>query len=222
MPDIFDEVAEDLRTERMRRLAMRYGGFVIAAFFLVLIGIGGWKGWQWYQHKQNLHAASQYLAITQKIENTGSGLSKSARIKDAKSLEAFAAKAPSGYAALARLRAASLYAKAGDDQAAQKAWSAVAAKGNGADPLLRGLAQLLAAQQQMGHAPNAKVLAQLKPLMADSSPWQPLAQFDAALLDMQAGKKDAAKSLFQRVASDPKTPAHIRNLAQGLVSQLGG
>lgn len=222
MPDIFDEVAEDLRTEKMRRLAMRYGGFVVAAFLLVLIGIGGWKGWQWYQHKQNLHAASQYLAITQQIDQAGSGLGKPERIKDAKSLEAFAAKAPAGYAALARLRAASLYAKAGDDTAAQQAWSAVAKPGNGADPLLRGLATLLAAQQQMGHAPDVQVLARLKPLMAGDSPWQPLAQFDAALLDMQSGKTKTAKSLLQRVASDPGTPAHIRNLAQGLISQLRG
>ena len=41
LPDIFDEVAEDLRAERARRLWKRYGTLVLGALVLVLAGIGG-------------------------------------------------------------------------------------------------------------------------------------------------------------------------------------
>ena len=46
MADIFDEVSEDLRAERAKRLAVRYGGWVLAAALLIVAGVAGWQVWQ--------------------------------------------------------------------------------------------------------------------------------------------------------------------------------
>ena len=222
MPDIFDEVADDLRAERTRKFLVRYAGAFITAAGLVLIGIGGWKAWQWYQHRQNVQAAAQYLTLTDRIAQAGPGLTSQGKIKDAKALVDFAAKAPAGYATLARFRAAALYSAAGDDTTAEALWAKLGATGSGAGPVLRGLANLLWAQHAMGTAPQTEVMARLKPLMAPSSPWHDLAQVNAAVLDMQSGQNAAAKSLLERVSADPVAPANLRNLAEGLIAKLNG
>ena len=45
MPDIFDEVSEDLRAERAQQMLKKYGGLLVAAAALVLAGTGAWQGW---------------------------------------------------------------------------------------------------------------------------------------------------------------------------------
>ena len=222
MPDIFDEVAEDLRTERMQKFLLRYAGAFLGAAILVLAGIGVWKFMLWHQHQQDLRAAEQYLHITDRLGAAGPGLTKAGKISDAKDLLAFAASAPNGYASLARLRAAALYRDAGDATKAEAIWSTLGAANSQAGPMIRDLANLLLAQNQMGHAPNAAVIARLKPLMNPNNPFHDLAQFDTAVLDLQANHDKEAKALLQRVSDDPKTPAKLRQLAQGLLADLIG
>ncbi|MCW8306130.1 tetratricopeptide repeat protein [Acidiphilium sp. PA] len=222
MPDIFDEVADDLRAERARKFMVRYAGAFIAAAGLVLIGIGGWKTMQWYHQRENVRAATAYLALTDRIAAAGPGATKASDLADARSLAAFAAKAPAGYAALARFRAAALYQGAGDTKDAEAIWSQLGAADSGADPLLRGLANLLWAQHAMGTVPNATVMARLQPLMAGSNPWHDMAQVSAAVLDMQDGKTSAATTLLGEVTADPAAPANVRNLAEGLMAKLNG
>lgn len=222
MPDIFYEVAEDLRAERTRKFLLRYAGVFAAALAMVLLGIGGWKAWQWHQHQQNLHVASRYITLTDRIEQQASGQTKPGEIKDAKALLAFARTAPAGYANLARLRAAALYAKAGDIKTAGTVWSQVSASNSGATPLVRDLATLLHAQNEMGVVPSATVQTALESLTRTSNPWHALAQFDIAVLDIEAGKTHKAKALLDQVSADPAAPSNLRNLAQGLIAKLNG
>ncbi len=46
LSDIFDEVDEDLRADRARKLLQKYGGLLVGAAVLVVIGVGGFKAWQ--------------------------------------------------------------------------------------------------------------------------------------------------------------------------------
>lgn len=222
MPDIFDEVADDLRAERTRKFLVRYAGVFIAAAGIVLIAIGGWQALKWYHHKQDMRAATEYVTLTDRIAQTGTGATKIQNLADAKSLIAFAAKAPPGYASLARFRAAALYAAGGDTKAAMALWTELGEADSSAGPMLRGLANLTWAQHAMGTVPDDQVMARLKPLMADDSPWHDLAQVNAAVLDMQSGKTADAQSLLQRVSADPTSPANVRNLAEGLLAKLNG
>jgi hypothetical protein len=222
VPDIFDEVADDLRAERIRKFLVRYAGVFIAAAGLVLIGIGGWKTLQWYHQRENTKAATAYLALTDRIAAAGAGASKASDLADAKALVAFAAKAPPGYATLARFRAAALYEGGGDLTQAEAIWSGLGEADSQADPTLRGLATLLWAQHAMGSVPDATVMARLQPLMAPANPWHDLAQVNAAVLEMQANQTAAAQSLLDRVTVDPAAPANVRNLAEGLLAKLNG
>ncbi len=222
MVDIFDEVSSDLRAERAERLLRRYGGLLIGAAILVLIAVGAQQGWEWYQGKQNNLAATKFLAITAPIDNAAAGsLSNAQLVADAKQLTDFANGAPAGYRPLARLRAAGLYADAGQLDAAEAQWDAVAADAN-ADPLLRDVANLLWAQHALGTAPDDQVAARLAPLAATANPFHGLAQETQALMYLHEGKTDQAKALFSQIASDPSAPDGVRNRADGLLAKLNG
>jgi hypothetical protein len=219
--DIFDEVSDDLRTERAIKLAQRYGGLLILVLVLVLLAIGGQQAWGWYQGQQNAKAATAYLALTGPIDAANGNLSTAQTTADAQSLTKFAASAPAGYRALANLRAAGLYAGIGQTDQANTLWNNLA-DDTGADPLLRDMANLLWAQHALGHAPDADVLARLKPLTAEQNPYHGLAQETQALLYLHEGKTDLAKALFSQLAMDPAAPDGVRNRADGLLAKLNG
>src|SRR6185437_14528181 len=56
--DIFDEVDEELREERMQEFLKKYAGLLFAAALLVIGAVGGWKAWGWYEERRDLTAAA--------------------------------------------------------------------------------------------------------------------------------------------------------------------
>ncbi len=221
MVDIFDEVSDDLRAERAARLLRRYGGLLIIAAVAVLIGVGSQQAWTWYQTRQNQQAATAYIAITDKIAAQGATPTTAQAITDAESLTNFANTAPAGYRSIARLRAAGLLADAGQTADAETLWNQIAAD-DAADPLLRGLANLLWAQHALGVAPDDQVADRLQPLTAPENAYHALAQETQALLYLNEGKTDSAKALFSQLAADPTAPDGVRNRAGGLLAKLNG
>ncbi len=221
MVDIFDEVSEDLRAERAGLLLRRYGALLIIAAVAVLIGVGAQQGWTWYQTRQNQNAATAYIAITDQITAQGAAPTTDQALADVKSLTNFAASAPAGYRSVARLRAAGLLADAGKTTDAESLWNQIAGD-DSADPLLRGLANLLWAQHAMGTAPDDQVADRLQPLTAPENPYHGLAQETQALLYLNEGKTDSAKALFSQLAADPTAPDGVRNRADGLLAKLNG
>jgi len=219
--DIFDEVSDDLRTERAIVLVRRYGSLLIIAAIAVLIGVGAQQGWTWYQTRQSQQAATAYIGITDKIAAQGANPTTTQAVADAKSLTNFAATAPAGYRNIAKLRAAGLLANAGNVTGAETLWDQIATD-DAADPLLRGLANLLWAQHALGTSPNDQVADRLQPLTAPENPYHGLAQETQALLYLNEGKIDSAKALLSQLAADPTAPDGVRNRADGLLAKLNG
>jgi hypothetical protein len=219
--DIFDEVADDLRAERAARLLRRYGALVILAAILVLLGVAGQQAWQYEQAQRAAKAATAYLAITDQIDAQGDSITNPQRIADARSLQNFAATAPAGYRAIAGLRAAGLYADAGQLDQAAAAWNQVAGD-SGAAPLLKNLASLLWAQHELGKVPDAAIAARLAPLTSPDNPYHALAEETQALMVLGEGKTAEAKALLGQIAADPTAPDGVHNRADGLLAKLNG
>ncbi|WP_297489480.1 tetratricopeptide repeat protein [Acidocella sp.] len=219
MPDIFDEVAEDLRHDQAVKLARRYGAWLLGAAVAVLVGVGAQQAWQGYQTGQSHKAAARYLALTQAVDVPGAQLPPAQAAQTAQALNSFAATAPEGYRTLANLRAAGLYANAGNTPQAEALWTGVA-QDDAADPLLRDLATLLWAQHALGTAPDADVLARLQPLTLDANPYHALARETQALTYLHAGNTAQAEALFTQLATDPTAPDEVRNRAQALLASL--
>jgi hypothetical protein len=132
-----------------------------------------------------------------------------------------AAEGPGGYATLARLREAALKADAGDLRGATALWDQVAGDSS-VDPLLRDLASLLWAQNQIDQGDPALIEARLKPLAAAGNPWHAMAEEQLALLDLRQGRKEQARTTLQHLAQDATAPSGVRGRASGLLARLGG
>lgn len=217
MADIFDEVSEDLRAERAKRFARRYGAWLVLAAVLVVAGVGGWQAWQWREQRQRAEVAAAYLGALRQI---GAGTQAPGRAAAAETLDRLAREAPEGYRTLARLRGAALKAEAGDNAGALGLWDQVASD-PAADRILRDLAALLAVQHRLDGADPADLEARLQPLQAPDNPWRVLALETGAWLAVRAGRDEQARDTLKRLAEDAAAPDGVRARATALLSRLG-
>ncbi len=214
MADIFDEVAEDLRAERARRVWKRYGTAIGAFALAVVLGVGGWQGWRWYDGRQAQAVAASFLATHQASEAEGADMAEMAR-----RFGAIGPEAPPGYRLLAAMRQAALLSESGDKAGAREIWNRI-----GADPavdgLWRNLANLLWVMHGLDIDPPAALEARLLPLAADGSPWRASAQELQALVALRAGQPEAARRTLLALAADPSAPQGVRDRAQRVAAQI--
>ncbi|HKU63855.1 MAG TPA: tetratricopeptide repeat protein, partial [Rhizomicrobium sp.] len=93
MSDIFREVEEDVRRERLEKFWKAYGSYAIAALVLLFAGIGGWQFWQRHELQERQKFSDSFLAA-QRISNPQTAAGTFADL---------ARNAPKGYGAVARL-----------------------------------------------------------------------------------------------------------------------
>jgi hypothetical protein len=216
VPDIFDEVEEDLRADRMKRLLSRYGGLLMGAMLLVIAGVAGLQGWRWWQDRAAAAAAQGYLAAGQAAAEPGAD---PAAVADR--FAAVAAESPAGYRVLARLRAAALRADAGDRPAALQLWEEIARDGS-ADTLYRDLATLMWGLHSLDAGDPAAIEARLAPLAAETSPWRASAEEIRALAALKRGDTESARRTLATLAADAAAPQGVRERAGRLLQGLGG
>ncbi len=217
MPDIFDEVQEDLRAERAKRMLARYGGLVLGALLLVLVSVAARQGWGWWQARQAAGAAQAYVSAGQAVATPGADAGAVAE-----RYAALAAEAPAGYRTLARLRAAALEAEAGNRAAALAQWQALAAD-SGAEPIYRDLATLLWGLHALdGGAEPGEIEARLAPLAAAGAPWRASAEEIRALAALRRGEASVAKQRLAALAADADAPQGVRERARRLLAGIDG
>ena len=215
MADIFKEVEEDLRREKLEQLWKRYGRAVIALAVLVVIGTAGSVAWQRYQQHREAQLAEQYGAAIALTDPTTGDLAK------ADAALANIADAGGGYGALAALERAAVKAKAGDLDGAGKIYDGLASD-SGAPAALRDLARLLKAMRLVDSGDPAALTASLAPLMAPENPWRFSATELTALLALKSGDQKRATELFTQLADDLAAPSSLRARAAEMAAALKG
>lgn len=210
--DIFQEIEEDLRRDRLDRLWKRYGPYLIAVFVLIVAGTAGYVGWREYSARQQFAYSDRYEEAVRLAAEGKEG-------QAAEILAALASDAEGGYAVVARLREAELRAKTGDTAAATRLFDAVAADGS-VDKLYRDLATLLSVMHQVESGDPKALAARLEPLTADAGPWRYTAREISALLAMRAGDTQQAREQYAKLADDPKAPQGLRARAAEMVRAL--
>ena len=216
MPDIFDEVAEDLRAERLRQLLRRYGGVFVLAAVVVVVGAGSYEAWRWYDGRQTGTTAQTFMAAT-KLADAGP---KADPQRAAALFADVAAHGNASYRTLALLREAGLKDQAGDVASASKLWDQVAQDG-AADRMLRDFASLQWATANVDAGDTGLVSAHLQTLTAPENAWHSMALEMQALLALRQNQPDSARDTLQRLAADSTTPQGVRQQATNLLAQLG-
>lgn len=215
MPDLIDEVDEELRAERAKKLAQRYGGLATGALLLAIAGVGGWEGWRWYEGRQAAQASQSFLAASRDAAAEGADLRASAE-----RFAGIAQGAPAGYRTLGRLRAAALLAETGQLDAALAAWEALA-RDTETDQLYRDLATVLWGLHALDQGDAALIEARMTPLAAPGAPWRASAQEVLALAALKRGNTEQARRALQAVLADATTPQGLRERAGRLLQGLG-
>ena len=208
--DIFQEVDEEVRREQLKKLWERYGNLAIALCVLIIAGLGGWQGYNYWQAKK---AGETGAAFEQAAILAETGKHKEAEAAFAK----VAAEGTAGYRVLARLREAAELAQT-DKAAAIKAYEALAAD-NTVGQVMQDLAAVRAGYLMVDTAPYAQMAAKLEPLTAQDRMFRHSARELLALSAWKAGDASAARKWTEMMMADPGTPAGTRSRAE-ILSEL--
>jgi hypothetical protein len=208
--DIFQEVDEEVRRERLNELWKRYGNLLIAACFLIVAGIGGWRAYDYWRTKK---AGETGTAFEQAVTLAQVGKYKDAEAAFAK----IAATGTSGYRVLARLREAAELAQT-DKNAGVKAYDALAAD-KSVGPVIEDLAAVRAGFLLVDTASYSEMLKRLEPLTATDLTFRHAARELLALSAWKSGDMAAARKWTDMIMADPGTPAGTRNRAE-ILSEL--
>jgi hypothetical protein len=203
------EIDEDLRRDRLMKLWERYGIYAIGAAVLIVAATAGWRGWDWYQTREGVKAGSRFEAALV--------LAESGKHAEAEQeFEALSKGANWGYRLLSRMRlAAEIGAR--DATAGAAAYDAIAADSS-IDVAIRDVARLRAALLLVDTAQVAEIASRVEPLMGATSPFRFSAREILALARYKAGEREAARAMFAQLASDPETPAALRNRAEVMLA----
>jgi len=208
--DIFHEVDEEVRREQLKKLWERYGNYLIAGCIVIVLGVGAWRGYQWWQAKQ---AAQSGAAFEQAVTLAETGKHQEAADAFAK----VASDGTSGYRVLARLRQAAELAPT-DRNAAVAAYDAIATD-NRTGQIVQDLAAVRGAFLLVDSAPYSEILQRLEPVTAADRAFRHSAREILALSAWKAGDMAAARRWTEMIMTDPQTPPGPRTRAE-MLSEL--
>ncbi len=207
MADIFHEVDEEVRRERLQKLWDRYGIYLIALAVLFVAGVAAWRGYEWWQAKKAATAGAAFESAL--------SLSEEGKHAEAEAVLAkVAAEAPAGYRILARLRAAAELAQVKPADAV-KAYDELAVD-NSLGPTLRDLAAVRAGMLVVDSASLADMQRRLDPLSQPGRTFRHIARELLALSAWRNHDFTAARRYVDMIATDAESPPGSRARAEVL------
>jgi hypothetical protein len=205
--DIFQEVDEEVRREQLKKLWQRYGNYIIAACVLVIVAVGAWRGYEWWEAKKAVEAGA---AFEQAVTLAESGKHQEAEAAFAK----LAIDGTAGYRLLARLREAAELGT-NDPKAAVKAYDEIAAD-KSVGQVIRDLATLRAGFLLVDTSSYGDMRTRLEPLTGADRSFRHSARELLALSAWKEGDMGAARQWADMIMTDPQTPAGTRSRAEVL------
>lgn len=201
MSDIFREVDEDVRRDKLAAFWGRYGNAVIGLAVLVVLAVAGWRFYQWQELKKAEAVGAQFeQALKASREDRGPEAEKA--------LMEIIGAAPSGYRLAARFRLAAETART-DAAGGALAFQTLAGD-TSLDQVWRDLARLRAGMLQVDLLPYAEVKPLLEPLAAPTGSWRHSARELLGVAALKAGNTEEAGRWFDAVLTDPQAPATLR------------
>jgi predicted negative regulator of RcsB-dependent stress response len=205
------DLQEQEQIEALRAWWKDNGNFVLGAVLVVVVTMGGWRGWQYYQHEQATEAAMLYQQV---VEQVGSKDPK--RVNDAAAAvtDKFSSTA---YAARAALLAAQVNEQVKDAARAKTQLQWVI--DHASEATLKDVARLRIAAILLDEKNYAEALQQLEAKHPES--------FDGLYADLRGdvlsaqGKADEARSAYKLAYEKINPQSMYRNLIQMKIDALG-
>jgi hypothetical protein len=211
--DIFREVDEEVRRERLKQLWERYSLLIIAGCVLVVVAIAGWRGYEWYVAREAAAAGARFEAAAALMDQGKTKEAEAAFSEIAKS-------GPGGYPILARLREANARWSS-DKAAAVKTYEAIAQDGS-VPTVFQDLASVRAGLLLVDTASLSDMQRRLEPLPDSNRALRHSARELLALSAWHNNDAGAAKKYLDEIAKDGATPAGVRGRADVLNALIAG
>jgi hypothetical protein len=212
LSDIFNEVDEEVRRERLQQLWERHANLIIALALLVVLAVGGWRGYEWWDGQKAAESGAAFeaaVALGEADKHAEAGAAFAKLVSDG----------TSGYRTLARFREAAELAKT-DSTAAVKAYDAIAADSS-IGRTLQDAAAVRAGLILVDTAPLAEMTTRLEPMSAADRPFRHIARELLALSAYRVGDMTAAQKWFDLIATDVDTPTGMRQRIEVLMTLAG-
>jgi hypothetical protein len=203
--DLFEEVEEELRSDRYRRLVRGVGPWVTGVFALVLVGYLAYWGYTAWQDRNLSQAAVSYQkGVDALIQNDTTGAFAA--------FEATAKSGAPGYRTLALMQEGDLRLAAGKPDEAAKLYDQAAS--GAPNQIFADLASLKAAEALLDTTPLAQIETRLTPLTDSKRPYSAFAREALAMAKLMAGQTAAARKDFNVISLSLTAPADMRERAQ--------
>ena len=204
MTDLFDEVEEQLRSDRYRTLARKALPWILAVIAAGLVVFLAIWGWQRYQQQVTNKASQEYAAALD-------ALARGDQAK-AEKLWTDVSKSPANaYKSLALMQLGGLKVSANKPAEGVALFDQAAAAAP--DDVLGDVARLKSAFAVLDTASFKDVEARLTPLMQDKRPYRVQAREALAFAKLMAGNTTGARSDFVVIASSLDAPEGARQRA---------
>ena len=215
MVDVFEQVEEDLRSDRYTRMARRWlpiVGGILAVALVIALSWWGWDSWQSSKANQASVAYDRGMEALAASNPTG-----------ADTAFAEAAKVGNGaYKALALSQQAGLALGRNDTAGAIRLLDEAAKASR--DPLLSDQATLkatwLVMEGRIDAAKLTEVQERLTPLMKEDRPLRAFAQETLALAQLQMGQVQPARATFVQLQLGQDVPEQVRQRAQAAIDTI--
>ncbi|HYE46575.1 MAG TPA: tetratricopeptide repeat protein [Caulobacter sp.] len=211
MVDVFEEVEEQLRTERYMAMAKRSLPWVLTIGAAVIVVGGGLWGWTAWQDQVRAKASTALFQAMEAQQQRDPGKATTLLAETAKS-------SSPGYKTLALFQQGGMRLEAGDTAAAVKFFDEAAKAAP--DPLLEDLARLRSIYALMDTAPYADLEKRITPLTGDKRPYRMLAKEALAFLKLRDGKIKEARTDFVVLSQIFDAPPGMRERARQAVQQI--
>jgi hypothetical protein len=212
--EVFREVDEDYRRDRMIAFWRKYGTVVFALLVLAMAGAAAANYFY-------MRAQAEKEVRTEQFEALLSGLTAGNEQEAIAQLADYAARAPDAQATLALLAEASLRQRAGADTAAAQVYHQIA-DGGQASQEMRDLAVVRLGYLAVDAPTPEPLIPRLQAIADKSGPWRYSAKEAIALLTARAGQRDAAAKMFSDLAQDPAAPTDLAGRARALAELYRG
>jgi len=209
--DLFEEVEEQLRSDRYRRFARKALPWMLGIAAAALIATLGYWGFDYYRSQQSAKASEQYSAA---MDAFTAGDRQKAR-----QLWTEVSKSPSGaYKALALMHLGAFAVEEKKPADAAKLFDAAAAAAP--DPILGDAARLKSAFALLDTAPLKDLEGRLKPLLEEGHPYRVQAREALAFAKLNAGDTAGARGEFVLISQSLDAPQGAQARAQAAIALI--
>lgn len=211
MSDLFEEVEEQLRSDRYRTFALKALPWLLGLAAAAIIVTLGWWGWSHYQEQQAGKASEQYAAALDALQQGQSG-------QAAKLFGEVSKSSSKGYQSLALMQLAGLQLAKNQAGPAVQLFDQAAAAAP--DDVIGDAARLKAAFALMDTAPRKQLETRLTPLMQDGRPYRIQAREALAFTKLMAGDTTGARSDFVIISGMLDAPQGARARAKAALGLI--